>query len=59
MKYKKYVCFGYDDHYPAGGLGDIQYHTDDLQDARRWVAESCSYDNSEIVDRDTWEVIGE
>lgn len=30
MKYKKYIVFQYDDHYPGGGLGDITGSFDTL-----------------------------
>lgn len=55
-KYKKYICFGYHDHYPSGGVGDIQYDTDNLEEAREF-ADTAAYDHREIIDRDTWEEV--
>ena len=58
-KYKKYILFQFDDYYPSGGLWDIKGSFDTIEEAKdNW---SCrpSYDQSEIVDRDTWEIVWE
>jgi len=55
---KKYILFGYDHYYPAGGLNDIAGSFDTLEEARE-AAKKDTSDIKEIVDRDTWEVIKE
>lgn len=57
MKYKKYIVFGFYDYYPSGGLGDIMASFDSLEDAKDHIKNATHFDNNEIVDRDTWEVI--
>ena len=55
-KYKKYIIFQYDDCYPTGGLGDITGSFDTIKDAVDY-ANAHREDNTEIVDRDTWEEV--
>jgi len=64
MKHKKYIVFAFFDYYPSGGLGDIKESFDDLEEARKFTTPTYDdymgdvlYDNYEIVDRDTWEIV--
>ena len=56
-KYKKYIVFQYDDYYPGGGLTDIKGDCDTIEEAKALSGSSFQYDNTEIVDRDTWEIV--
>ena len=56
MKYKKYIVFQHDWHYPAGGLGDITGSFDTLPECYEHIKANPRDDN-EIVDRDTWEEV--
>jgi hypothetical protein len=58
MKYKKFILFQYQSHYPAGGLGDIKGSFDSLQEAKD-AAGKQHFDYTEIVDRYTWEIVWE
>ena len=55
---KKYIIFGYDDYYPGGGLNDIIWQKDSLEEAIKF-AKRERYSNIQIVDRDTWEIAWE
>jgi hypothetical protein len=55
---KKYIVFGYDDYYPSGGMNDIIGQEDSLEKAIK-IGQSKNYENIQIVDRDTWEIIGD
>jgi hypothetical protein len=55
---KKYIIFGYDDYYPSGGLNDILKSVDSIEEAKKFIDNSF-YNNFEIVDRDTWNIIKE
>lgn len=57
-KFKKFIVFQSDDHYPAGGLGDITGSFDSLPECYEHIAKRA-LDSNEIVDRDTWEVLDE
>jgi hypothetical protein len=56
MKYKKYIVFAFDKYYPVGGLEDIADSFDKLKDAEAYVVTGSRH-VSEIVDRDTWEIV--
>jgi hypothetical protein len=58
MKYKKFILFQFDDHEPMGGVHDIQNSFDTLDEA---IAAGAvhRFDNVEVVDRDTWEIVWE
>lgn len=56
---KKYIVFAWDDHYPAGGLGDMRSSHETLEEARAVARRlEALHGNSEIIDRDTWEEAG-
>jgi hypothetical protein len=60
---KKYILFEYDDCYPSGGLTDITADSDDIEILKAQATTSSGdniwYDNSYIVDRDTWQRVWE
>lgn len=58
-KFKKYILFVWGSHEGAGGLNNIEDSFDTLEDAVKGMKQyhSCG-DNFQIVDRDTWEVVG-
>ncbi len=53
-KFKRYIVFQFDEHYPAGGLGDVKGSFNDLKWAKLFIKDSGYYDYTEIIDRDTW-----
>lgn len=53
---KKYILFQFNDCYPSGGVGDIQKDFDTISEAKDYIASSC-YDNSQLINRDTWEEV--
>lgn len=56
MKFKKYILFQYAQYYPQGGLCDITESFDSIEGAKTYAHENP--DNwSEVVDRDTWEIV--
>jgi len=58
MKPKRFVVFGFDDHYPGGGWGDMRGSADTVDGAweiaRKSHAERFA-DNWEIIDLETGE----
>jgi hypothetical protein len=58
MKYKKFIWFRIYTYYPVGGLGDIKLSFDTLEEAIKHcgIGENF-YEEDQIVDRDTWEVV--
>lgn len=53
---KKFVRFDWDQYYPGGGLGDVTDSFDTLEEAIAFKTEMY-FDFTQIVDRDTWEVV--
>jgi hypothetical protein len=56
MLYRKYIVFGCESYYPLGGLNDVQGDYDTLQEAREEELAN-GYDDSYIIDRDTWDEV--
>lgn len=54
---KKYIVFAYGRYFPLGGLSDIADSFDTLQEAIDFARESRA-DFTDIVDRDTWQILG-
>ena len=55
---RKYVRLGWDNYYPAGGLGNVLGSFDTIEEAREY--EPAYYlDWAAIADRDTWDIIEE
>lgn len=51
---KRFIVFGHDDHYPAGGFGDEIHSTDTLHDATEFLKNLESpNDTHDIYDRKT------
>lgn len=58
MTYKKYILFQFEDYYPGGGMSDIRESFDTVKEAEDFVAaQKWKPDNSELVDRDTWQEV--
>jgi hypothetical protein len=55
-RFERYIAFGMDANYPAGGLEDITGSADTLEEAVA-IAEARDSDAWYIVDRDTWMVV--
>lgn len=54
MKLKRYIVCAWYDYYPAGGLGNIEFCSDDLEEAKRKADElSERYNNAVVHDRDS------
>jgi hypothetical protein len=56
-RFRRYIVFGYDSEYPAGGLGDIKASFDTLEDAQNCIRTAKYHDYWQIVDRDTWQEV--
>jgi len=60
---KKFMIFGFNDYYPAGGMGDFIDSDDTLESALAFVkalqAHDSHRDNYTIHDRDTLEQVWE
>lgn len=53
---KKYIVFGYDQYYPAGGLGDVVGSFDTLDEAKEYIKnDRCDF--NDVIDRDAWEEV--
>lgn len=55
-RFKRYIVFQYCNVYPAGGMGDISSSFDTIEEAYEYTINN-EYDNNEVIDRDTWEVV--
>lgn len=55
---KKYIIFGYDYCYPIGGMNDIKEEADSIEEGIK-LGKRIKYQNIQIVDRDTWEIVWE
>ena len=56
-RFKRYIVFHFGYHDAAGGMSDIRDSFDDLDEAMKLANLFGSV--TEIVDRDTWEIIHE
>lgn len=46
-----YLCFGYDDYYPRGGMLDCYLATNDLKRAQTWIeTQTNHFDHLYIYD---------
>lgn len=56
-KYKKYIVFGIEGYYPAGGLGDVSASFDTLKEAKKH-GDTLSEQGQcvDVVNRDTWKL---
>lgn len=55
-KYKKYILFQYEGHYPSGGLNDVIESFSTIKEAKKYAQKHKS-ENNEVVNRDTWEIV--
>jgi len=56
MNYKAFILLAWDSHYPFGGLSDVFDSYDTAAEARR-VAKKRGFQNYQIVNRKTWEIV--
>lgn len=56
---KKYILFAWGTYEGLGGLNDIKESYDTLEEARNGIKDFPYYNNYQIVDRDTWIVVGD
>jgi len=54
MAYKRFLVFGYDNYYPAGGSNDVVVSTDTLDEAEDFIRQMThGFDYFDILDMET------
>lgn len=49
---KRFLCFGFPEFYPSGGLGDIEVQFDEFDQAMQWLGSiGYEHDTSYVFDR--------
>lgn len=51
MKYARYMVFRICQYYPAGGLGDCIFSSDDLEEAKKYLDENYLPEEGYVFDR--------
>jgi len=54
MRLKRFIVFGFNDHYPAGGLSDIVSAHDTLEEAQNYVSMKRTVDPGD--ERDNYQI---